>query len=281
MLRQSYIDKYNDEMVGAFKELLNTCRLKMFHSGDLLLCQQNGSMFNGHTCIGFGEEGLNSLQQINALFYNGIGKITDDNNYFEKNGNQIFRGTSELELSIQQEMKAFQEIWENVYFLRLLTQVVRVANGERYDWQLDMYKLGTNKSNHVRDKIIRKLDVCPKFKKAMEIAYNPQIRNAVAHSQYHVIQGGIWFDNYNANKPGDVRAIGFAEWEEKYIYSYSIFRGLLHNLWEVVQQLYLPLNKITTTGGIPILAYYDDGSWAETYIYPDQTGKVWRFRKQL
>lgn len=249
----------------------------MHHLGDLLLCHQNGNMLHGHTCIGPGEEGLNSFQQINALIDKGFGSITKDDDYFVKQGNQFFHGTSELELSIQQEMKAYLEIWENVYFLRTLTQVVRVANGERYDWLLDMYNLGTNKSNHVRDKIIKKLDVCPKFKKAMEIAYIPQIRNAVAHSQYHVIQGGIWLDNYKPNKPGDIQAIGFEQWEKIYVYSYYIFRGLLHNLWEVVQQLYLPLTKMTTTGGIPVLAYCDNDHWEETYIYPDITGGVWRF----
>lgn len=279
MLRDAFIDRYNHEMVEAFKELLNTCRLAMYHPGDLLLCQQNGNMHHEHTCIGLGEEGLNSLQQINSLFYNGIGITTNTNDYFEKNGNQFFHGTSELELSIQQEMKVYQEIWENVYFLRILTQVVRVANGERYDWTLDMYNLGTNKSNHVRDKIIEKLDVCPKFKKAMQIAYHSQIRNAIAHSQYHLIQGGIWFDNYKKERPGYVQAIGFVDWERIYIYSYFILRGLLHNLWEVVSQLYLPATKETVSGGIPVLCYYYEGKWGETFVYPDETGKTWRFTK--
>ena len=53
----------------------------MFHVGDLLLCQQNGTLFGRNNVIGFGEEGLNSLQQINALFFNGIGKMTDDDDY--------------------------------------------------------------------------------------------------------------------------------------------------------------------------------------------------------
>lgn len=36
---------------------------------------------------------------------------------------RFFHCTSELELSIQAEMKAYKEIWENVYFLRVLSKV--------------------------------------------------------------------------------------------------------------------------------------------------------------
>ena len=281
MLRKYFVDKYNDEMVEAFSELFNTARKRMFHSGDLLLCQQNGTMFGKDTVVGLGEEGLNSLQQINALFYNGIGKMTEDKEYFKKHGNDFFHGTSELELSIQAEMKAYKEIWENVYFLRVLTEVVRVVNGERYDWQLDMYKLGNNKSNHIRDKIIKKLDVCPKFKEAMETAYRRQIRNAEAHSQYQIIQGGIWFDNYKKVNADEVQGICFEEWEKIYCYSYLIFKGILDHLKSIVQQWYMPMTLSTPSGGIPILCYYSDGTWGESCIYPDNTGNTWRFQMQI
>lgn len=280
MVRKSYIDKYADILIDAYKELIKKCQLSMFHSGDLLLCQQNGNIFHGHTCIGPGNEGLNSFQQINLIMDDGLRYTTKDDDYFQKMGHKFFRGDSELEKSIRAEMNIYQSIWENVYFLRTLTQVVRVANGERYDWQLDMYHLGTNKSNYIRDKIIKKLEICPKFEEVIEIAYHPSTRNAVAHSQYHIINGGVWFDNYNPDKPGDVQAIGFEDWEKIYLYSYLLFRGLFHILQEVVNQMYLPLTKITSTGGIPILAYYDDGTWDQTYVYPDQTGRVWRFQKQ-
>lgn len=277
MLRRTYIEHYNDELVVAFKELFETCRENMFHVGDLLLCQQNGFMLGKDNVIGLGEEGVNSFQQINALSFNGIGAMTDDNEYFKKHGNDFFHGTSELEKTIQAEMKAYQEIWENTYFLRILTQTVRVANGEKYDWELNMYHLGNQKSNHIRDKIIKKLDVCPKFKAALETGYRRQIRNAVAHSQYHVIQGGIWFDNFSSAKKDDVQAIGFEEWEKVYCYSYFIFIGLLENLKSIVQQLYMPLTKKTVTGGIPILCFQPDGPWWETYVYPYENGKTWRF----
>lgn len=207
--------------------------------------------------------------------------MTEDNDYFKKHGNDFFHGTSELELSIQAEMKAYKEIWENVYFLRVLTEVVRVVNGERYDWQLDMYKIGNNKSNHIRDKIIKKLDVCPKFKEAIITAYRRQIRNAEAHSQFQIIQGGIWFDNYKKVNADEVQGIGFEEWEKIYCYSYLIFRGILDHLKNIVQQLYIPYTLLSPSGGIPVLCYHHDGTWRESYLYPDKTGNTWRFVKTM
>jgi len=138
-----------------------------------------------------------------------------------------------------------------------------------------------NKSNHIRDKIIKKLDVCPKFREAMKTAYRRQIRNAESHSQYQVIQGGIWFDNYKKVNADEVQGIGFEEWEKIYCYTYLIFRGIFDNLKSIVQQLYIPATMITRTGGIPILCYYHNGTWGESCIYPDKTGNTWRFHKQL
>ena len=89
MLRESYIQKYEIAIIDAYKELIKKCQFSMFHSGDLLLCQQNGNMLHGHTCIGPGKEGQNSFQQVNSLIDHGLAYITNDEGYFEKYGRQI------------------------------------------------------------------------------------------------------------------------------------------------------------------------------------------------
>jgi len=278
MLRREFVDKYNEDVTEAFRELFNTCHINMFHPGDLLLCQQNGFLLGKDTVIGFGEEGLNSIQHINSLCYAGIGAMTEDRDYFKKNGNGDLNGISELELTTNQEINNFQMIWENDFFLRVLAEVIRIARGEKYDWMLNMYNV-KNKSNFIRDNIKKKLDVSPKFKSAVEIGYHRQIRNAKSHSQYHLIQEGIWFDKINQNNADEVVAIGFEEWEQIYCYSYFIFRGLFEHLKSIVQQLYMPMVRITSNGGIPVLCYYYDGTWRECYVFPDKTGHTWRFIK--
>ncbi len=81
MIRKSYIDKYEEILIVAYKELIKKCQLSMFHSGDLLLCQQNGNILHGHTCIGPGNEGLNSFQQMNSLINEGLRYTTTDNDF--------------------------------------------------------------------------------------------------------------------------------------------------------------------------------------------------------
>lgn len=279
MLRQSYINKYESFLLEYYKELIKKCQSSFYHEGDLLLCQQNGNIYKGHTCIGPGREGINSFQQINLIIDNGLKYTTTDDDYFKKNGHLLSPDNPMLISSIQTEMNMYQAIWENVYFLRTLAELVRVANGERYDWTLNMYEKGLKKSLFIHNNVIKKLDVCPKFKEIIEIAYHPSMRNAAAHSQFHIVDGGIWFDNFNPNKSGDVQAIGFDEWERKYIYSYLIFRGLFHILGELVKQFYFPMSHLTKTGGISVLCYYHAGSWGESFVYPDETGRVWRFTK--
>ena len=58
MLRKDFVDKYNDEMFEAFSELFNTTRKKRLHLGDLLLCQQNGTMLGKETMICSGKKDL-------------------------------------------------------------------------------------------------------------------------------------------------------------------------------------------------------------------------------
>ena len=42
MIRESYANKYNDEVREIIHELFNICKMTMVHPGDLLVCQQNG-----------------------------------------------------------------------------------------------------------------------------------------------------------------------------------------------------------------------------------------------
>ena len=65
MIRESYASKYNEEVHGIIHELFNVCKMTMVHSGDLLVCQQNGFIGFGSSCLGPGEIGLNYYQQLN------------------------------------------------------------------------------------------------------------------------------------------------------------------------------------------------------------------------
>ncbi len=68
------------------------------------------------------------MQQVNFISFNGIGNITDDNDYYKKEGNNFFYGNSGLKLILFRQHITYMNIWENSYFLRVFTQVVNVLN---------------------------------------------------------------------------------------------------------------------------------------------------------
>ena len=279
MVRLESVYKYEEEVRTGLQEFFNLCRNNMVHDGDLLLCQQNGFIFkDGNAYVGLGEEGLNSMQILNSISFEGIGETTDDNEYFTKNGDKFHQGGSEFENGIYKQKSTYLNIWENGYFLRIFTQLVNILNGRDYDWHLDISKLPPNgKSKHIREKIIKGLNLSPKFQQIIKTAYVGQIRNAIAHSQYHCIQGGIIYDNFNRDKYAKLEGLSFDDWEQKYIFSYFIFIGLFQTLKQIKDQFYLPVSKITTAKGIPVkVPCKYEGSYV-TYLYPNEKDDKWHF----
>lgn len=280
MIRTKYLDIHEAEVRKGLQDIFNSAKEKMQHSGDLLVCQQNGFIgFSESPSVGLGEEGLNSMAMLNSISIRGIGDLTDDEDYYNKLGG-YFDGTTEFEHSLQREKSVYLNIWESNFFLRVLTQVVNLSNGLEYDWHLNISAMTqTGKSNHIREQVIKRLDVVPSFQKIISIAYNRNIRNAIAHSQYHCVQGGIWYDNYGSDKYADLQAIGFNDWEQKYSMTYFLFIGIFQTLKQFKDEFYYPLSKKLNGKGIPIRIPEGEQKWSERYIYPNHNGETWRFVK--
>ena len=277
MVRISKIDEYGPQIVGAINELFKSCQNNMLHFGELLVCQQNGFIFADKPAVGPGEEGGEYFPRLNTITYKGIGEMTSDNDYIKTNANKFFDGTSEFELSLVQELKKYQDIWENGYFLRLLIQLIHLSNGEHYDWQLNIKKSNKKKSFLIEQDVIAKSKQTPLFNELIFQAYNRQLRNAIAHSQYQLIQGGILLNNVPP-KDGKYTALSFEQWEKMYIQSYLLVVYVMEGLKQNALK-YFELAKSNYEGGFPIIVPCKDNIWRETYLYPDTEGRVWRFVK--
>ncbi len=281
MIRITSFNKYEKELRIQFQRFINDSKNKVLDFSDFLLCQQGGFFdWGGHPCIGMGEVGLNNLQKVNTINNIGTSICTHDDNYFEKNGNKFFNGTTDFEYGIHKVCNMYLDIWENELFLRTFTEFLRIANGEHYDWELDLSKLkDTGKGKFIRNEIIERLTDYPDLHNSVKIGYNSNLRNAIGHSQYHIVQGGIWFDNYGRNKYATVRGLSFEEWEKIVIYAWLIFRIVFEFLLQIATTTFLQMAKVTTTGGIPIMIPDKNGEWYYQYIYPNSNGRTWRFVK--
>lgn len=64
----------------------------------------------GRSLFGFRGTGINYMQQLNQIVYPGIGKTTNDNEYFVKSKSIFFNGKTDFEQSIEEEMHRYQLI---------------------------------------------------------------------------------------------------------------------------------------------------------------------------
>lgn len=279
MIRETFSDKYNEEVRIVIRELFNICKQTMKHPGDLLVCQQNGFIGLGAPSLGLGITGLNYMQQLNQIVYPGIGKTTNDNECFINSRSISFNGTTDFEQSIEEEMHRYQLIWENSYFLRTQKEISHLLNGENYDWELDIdSKTRTTRSNYIKDAIITKFSKTPKFQNLLEEAYNKDLRNAIAHTQYRLIQGGIVLTSIKGDNHQPFYGITFEKWEEIYSKAWFLLRYIFSGLNDIMELYYVPLAKETISGGIPILIP-NGKKWSETYVYYFERGNRWTFHK--
>lgn len=278
MIRETSADKYNEEVRLIIRELFNICKLTMKHPGDLLVCQQNGFIGLGEPCLGLGETGLNYMQQLNQIVFPGIGEVTKDNNCFVNSRKIFFNGTTTFEQSVEKEMHKYQLIWENGYFLRTLKEISHLINGEHYDWGLDIdSKTRNTRSNYIKDAIIAKFSKVPRFQKLMNETYNKELRNAITHTQYKLIQGGIVLTNLKADEQQKFKGITFEQWEEIFSKSWFLLLYIFSGLRDVMHLFYVPLSKELSFKGIPILTPNKNGGWREDLVYYFERGDRWTF----
>lgn len=281
MIRLSSFNIYENLIRLRFQRFFNEAKFKALDVSDFLVCQQGGFLDWGENpCIGIGIVGLNNLQKVNIIDNMGASICVSDDNYFKTHRNNFFNGTSDFEKGIVKVCNMYLDIWENEWFLRNFAEVIKVANGEHYDWALDLSKIkDTGKNRFIRTEIIEKLDNYPYLQEIVKIGYNSNLRNAVGHSQFHIVQGGIWLDNYGRTKYATVQGFSFEDWEKIVLYGWLIFRLLFATLLQMTTCFFVEAAKETIMGGIPILIPQKDGKWINQYIYPDSTGMTWRFVK--
>ena len=200
------------------------------------------------------------------------------NDYFRNNGNILFDGTSEIEETTNREFNNYLNIWENFYYLRILTQLVHLLNSEHYDWELDIVNAtnkGKHKSQYLENNIIMKLGKAEKFQKLISEAYNRKVRNAIAHSQCVFACDGFMLMNIPPHN-GIQEGLSFEQWERKYILSYQLLVYVKRVLDAMTQKYFSYTQQFNNP--VPIIVPIKD-KWEYRYLYPDYKGVTWRFLK--
>ena len=216
------------------------------------------------------------IQQLSSIICDGIGVCTDDDEYFEKVKDIEFNGATEVEKTTNDELNRYRKIWENQFFLRLMTQLAHLLNGEHYDWSLDVNsetRDGKKKYNYITA-LIEKFKKAPKFYSLIKEVYSNKIRNSEAHTQCVFVQDGFLLKNIK-EQDGLQSALLFEQWERIFVILYLILIYIRRYLNEMRSQ-YLEFYHEYGAKGVPILAPFN-GSWEERLVFPAESGEIWRF----
>ncbi|WP_378182092.1 hypothetical protein [Aquimarina sp. SS2-1] len=134
--------------------------------------------------------------------------------------------TSDSKESLTMELMMYTHIWESKNFLKQLTKLLDLCNGNDYQWT---YKIpdarnGDSKQLLIRDTLrdgFRAKSL--KISKIITNGYRSQFRNAFAHSDYSfgLNDDKIDLHNYKPNSY-EVPSIGIDEWTVFFCYSFLL-----------------------------------------------------------
>jgi hypothetical protein len=260
------------------------------HESDLFLVLQNGfynykdpdMVFDGVKMspytIGFDDDRLAEQTQFEFYsVYRGrqvtdkaayLGKLVDDDDL--QHGERI---------SVQLEMMLFLKFWESDRIMKILLMLVKLANKESFDWELQINNLKDNNKKVGRSAILETIlprdsfTNCPEFSDLVTTCFNSQIRNSVAHSQFFFMGRTVSFTNFEKGKSyNNISFITFEKWEEFVHLTILFYNSLIQNTNKFYKhycqkaeasEFGLPIRVTKSSGNNEIRWYaYDGFRWS-------------------
>jgi hypothetical protein len=162
-------------------------------------------------------DGTSALQQV-LEFYAGLCEISD------------LWESDETSQRVRKRMWAiaYASFWECIAVQSTLFGLARAASGDRLDLA---WKDGVPKTHQRYEKIckqLRKTSHGSELRDSLMALYHSQLRNAIFHSQFYILEKQLIFCNADRAKKTHIRAISIATWE-KLVCLFSEFVGALFN----------------------------------------------------
>lgn len=243
MLFKDILNAKTTIIAPEFDKLFDLAMSNQYHPGDLLLVHING-FFNQHIdaynqnqgkkwnphVIGPGREGHSEnthYQFINKYRTRNIVKVTHAEYLkevaWDPEKRDLIDRLIELEADgIQIEMLIYLKFWEADLIIKKFYQLARLLNGEPYDWYFKIAESNRSlNTTGTRQDIIRKgffqktESFLPKLIEQFRLAFNGQIRNAIAHSNYSFAGRVISLLNFvKEDQYSQKSSLTFDEWIE-------------------------------------------------------------------
>lgn len=230
--------EYDKPVEDAVTELFKLAESNQVNDNDILLVEINGwknseyekalrSKKHSPFMIGPGIFGhcFQSLYEFYDVYRRGINnksKLTK-----AERENEDFQ--LQEKLSIDVELLIYLKFWEADLILFKLYNLVQLAQGLPYDWNLYNGLIGQRRKlikDHIQNPLKK---LCPKLYLLIEETYSNQIRNAIAHSKYFHAGRGLILGNKSENKHYVLSSITYLEWEIRFHKILLIFNYLIKN----------------------------------------------------
>lgn len=222
MLFSESVEKYDPTVKLAVDELFDAAYKYQKNPNDLVLLLANGSYANisdealksfkitpyqiGHDEVHFRYisfyEFINQYKQV-------VSKVEFDNSFEDNEDKELYLNTM-----IQMQLLCYMKFWETDLMLKRLLNLSNLSQGIDYLWKIDQEELDERRP-FIRDKIQKPLEnICPNFYNLLDETYTPQIRNAIAHSQYYLMYNSINLTNKDHSEYYKLRSVDYQKWDE-------------------------------------------------------------------
>lgn len=304
MIFKEKIIKTESVIRPEMQRLLELANKNQNHNGDLLLWHVNG--FYDETALQFDSSKRKKNPHVVGQGYEGHSEHTHYkfiHEYRTKNisvmsyeeylenikfKNRKFTKEQENlkfkeEVSVQTEMLIYLKFWEADLIIKRLYQFARILDGEHYDWY---FKLSSNPkvedTTGKRHVVIREL-IRDKIQPHSQIiadliknTYKTQIRNAIAHSNYWIVNRIIALTNYKKNDPySQLRNVSFEEWIDIF-HNTLILHNELIRIGTLINKVYAK-NAAIINNVMPILITEKSGKQYELPLEYRAGFKDWSY----
>lgn len=244
MLFRDKLDEIREALQPEFERLFTRALSSQAHEGDLLLIAVNGSydpkmsgvkLANGEPASlyvsGPGSSGLADAthydfihQYRSTIHYPILSDYISLHEWSQERREEIDRLLKEEETTIHLETLIYLKIWEGDHYAKVWYQFVQCLLGKPYDWHFKVKSSNRDTEGiavrhkllriHIRDEIKQFSEpVYEAFKKA----YNTQIRNSIAHSNFSFLGRNIHPNNFIDGDPShQLHHLPFDTWIEMF-----------------------------------------------------------------
>lgn len=210
MLFTESIEKEQPRFTSAIEKNFELAYKNQTHPQDMLLVLKHTSFYDTigkrDYIIGPAEQGFAFFETFNFIDNYGSNncyKFAEFEKLLNSKDHEEKQKTNEIiKIKLYQEHFIYLKFWESDYIIKLLYQLTRLVNKKDYDWDYKVPELGRHKviRKEIRDRLTK---TNPELYKILKETYKPQIRNAIAHSQFFVMGKATHLLNYDLN-PGEL-----------------------------------------------------------------------------